>query len=127
LNRGAVTSGGGSRTTVNHEGEGADVGGKILVEHTSINPNKAAHIGHLRNAILGTRSCCCRRRAYGEYPELHRQHRLQVADVVVGFVHWRNTKAQIEALIADNPGSTTLLGSVRAGFAVVQKTRQTLR
>src|SRR5579872_3523371 len=26
---------------------------KILVEHTSINPNKAAHIGHLRNAILG--------------------------------------------------------------------------
>ena len=27
--------------------------GKILVEHTSINPNKAAHIGHLRNAILG--------------------------------------------------------------------------
>jgi arginyl-tRNA synthetase len=26
---------------------------KILVEHSSINPNKAAHIGHLRNAILG--------------------------------------------------------------------------
>src|SRR5205823_8421064 len=26
---------------------------KILVEHTSINPNKAAHIGHLRNAVLG--------------------------------------------------------------------------
>jgi len=25
----------------------------ILVEHTSINPNKAAHVGHLRNAILG--------------------------------------------------------------------------
>src|SRR5215472_13112571 len=39
---------------VNHKGEGAaDVKGKILVEHTSINPNKAAHIGHLRNAILG--------------------------------------------------------------------------
>ena len=38
----------------NHAGEGAaDVSGKILVEHTSINPNKAAHIGHLRNAILG--------------------------------------------------------------------------
>src|SRR5207249_9849137 len=27
--------------------------GKILVEHSSINPNKAAHVGHLRNAILG--------------------------------------------------------------------------
>ncbi len=26
---------------------------KVLVEHTSINPNKAAHIGHLRNAVLG--------------------------------------------------------------------------
>ena len=33
----------------------ADIGGPgfRLVEHTSINPNKAAHIGHLRNAILG--------------------------------------------------------------------------
>src|SRR5689334_12478098 len=27
--------------------------GKVIVEHTSVNPNKAAHIGHLRNAILG--------------------------------------------------------------------------
>jgi arginyl-tRNA synthetase len=26
---------------------------KVMVEHTSINPNKAAHIGHLRNAVLG--------------------------------------------------------------------------
>src|SRR6202162_4283651 len=29
------------------------VRGKIVVEHTNINPNKAAHIGHLRNAVLG--------------------------------------------------------------------------
>src|SRR5262245_45641738 len=28
-------------------------GGKVIVEHTAINPNKAAHIGHLRNAALG--------------------------------------------------------------------------
>lgn len=27
--------------------------GKIIIEHTSINPNKSAHIGHLRNACLG--------------------------------------------------------------------------
>jgi len=27
--------------------------GKANVEHTSINPNKAAHVGHLRNACLG--------------------------------------------------------------------------
>src|SRR6202795_1093230 len=26
---------------------------KLMVEHTSINPNKAAHIGHVRNAVLG--------------------------------------------------------------------------
>ena len=38
--------------------------GKILVEHSSINPNKAAHIGHLRNAILGdTLFACCGMRA----------------------------------------------------------------
>ncbi|MFC6647424.1 arginine--tRNA ligase [Granulicella cerasi] len=36
-------------------GEHANVGGDgfRLIEHTSINPNKAAHVGHLRNAILG--------------------------------------------------------------------------
>src|SRR5690349_1757133 len=28
------------------------LGGKIIVEHTAVNPNKAAHIGHLRNAVL---------------------------------------------------------------------------
>src|SRR5262245_54315498 len=27
--------------------------GKLIVEHTSINPNKAAHIGHVRNSVLG--------------------------------------------------------------------------
>src|SRR5712691_10756963 len=27
--------------------------GKVIVEHTSINPNKAAHIGHARNSVLG--------------------------------------------------------------------------
>ncbi len=26
---------------------------KVIVEHTNINPNKAAHIGHMRNAVLG--------------------------------------------------------------------------
>src|SRR4029077_31287 len=27
--------------------------GKTIVEHTAINPNKAAHIGHVRNSALG--------------------------------------------------------------------------
>ncbi len=30
-----------------------DAHGRVIVEHSSINPNKAAHIGHLRNAVLG--------------------------------------------------------------------------
>ncbi|HLG15869.1 MAG TPA: hypothetical protein VJH03_15390 [Blastocatellia bacterium] len=29
------------------------LGGKIIVEHTAVNPNKAAHIGHIRNAVVG--------------------------------------------------------------------------
>ena len=51
--------------------------GKILVEHTSINPNKAAHIGHLRNAILGrhVRPPAARCRQGSRCAELHRQHR----------------------------------------------------
>ena len=32
---------------------GAATTEKVIVEHTNINPNKAAHIGHLRNAVLG--------------------------------------------------------------------------
>ncbi|HEX5069395.1 MAG TPA: arginine--tRNA ligase, partial [Vicinamibacterales bacterium] len=34
-------------------GAATTAGGKVIVEHTAINPNKAAHIGHLRNATLG--------------------------------------------------------------------------
>src|SRR6476646_2884524 len=34
-------------------GEAGAGGHKKMVEHTSINPNKAAHIGHVRNAVLG--------------------------------------------------------------------------
>ena len=51
--------------------------GHVIVEHTSINPNKAAHIGHLRNACLGDtfvrllRHRGLRRRR----AELHRRHR----------------------------------------------------
>ncbi len=50
--------------------------GKVLVEHTSINPNKAAHIGHLRNSILGDTLVRLLRAAgyQGGRAELHRQH-----------------------------------------------------
>jgi arginyl-tRNA synthetase len=63
------------------------VGGKIIVEHTSVNPNKAAHIGHLRNAVLGDTTVRMLR-AVGETVEVQNyidNTGVQVADVVVGF------------------------------------------
>ncbi len=63
--------------------------GKILVEHTSINPNKAAHIGHLRNAVLGDSFVrLLRFRGYSvEIQNYIDNTGVQVADVVVGFQH----------------------------------------
>jgi len=75
--------------------------GKILVEHSSINPNKAAHIGHLRNAILG--DTFVRLLRY-EGRDVDIQNYIdntgvQVADVVVGFTHLdKKSRAEIEAL-----------------------------
>jgi arginyl-tRNA synthetase len=73
----------------------SDIGGPgfRLVEHTSINPNKAAHIGHLRNAILGdTFQRLLRPDAYKSGYHVGVQNYIdntgvQVADVVVGLVH----------------------------------------
>jgi arginyl-tRNA synthetase len=73
----------------------ADIGGSgfRLIEHTSINPNKAAHIGHLRNAILGdTFQRLLRPDNYKRGYEVGVQNYIdntgvQVADVVVGLVH----------------------------------------
>lgn len=67
----------------------AQPGGKLIVEHTSVNPNKAAHIGHLRNAILGDTVVRILREA-GETVEVQNyidNTGVQVADVVVGFKH----------------------------------------
>lgn len=60
--------------------------GKIIVEHTNINPNKAAHIGHLRNAALGDSFVRCLR-FLGHKVEVQNyldNTGVQVADVVVG-------------------------------------------
>jgi len=60
-----------------------------LVEHTSINPNKAAHVGHLRNAILGD-TFVRLLRAAGQKVDIQNyidNTGVQVADVVVGFLH----------------------------------------
>ena len=75
--------------------------GKILVEHSSINPNKAAHIGHLRNAILGDTFIRLLRSAGTEVDVQNYIDNtgVQVADVVVGFTHIeKRSRAEIEAL-----------------------------
>jgi arginyl-tRNA synthetase len=62
-------------------------GGKVIVEHTNINPNKAAHIGHVRNAVLGDTLVRCLRRL-GRRVEVQNyidDTGVQLADVVVGF------------------------------------------
>jgi arginyl-tRNA synthetase len=78
-------------------------GEKIIVEHTNINPNKAAHIGHLRNAILGD-TFVRMLRATGRRVEVQNyidNTGVQVADVVVGFRHLENkTPEQVRELIA---------------------------
>lgn len=63
--------------------------GKIIVEHTNINPNKAAHIGHLRNSVLGDTFVRVLRET-GHQVEVQNyidNTGVQVADVVVGFHH----------------------------------------
>jgi arginyl-tRNA synthetase len=74
---------------------------KVLVEHTSINPNKAAHIGHLRNAILGDTFVRLLREA--KHPVDVQNYidntGVQVADVVVGFEQLeRKSYQEIEGL-----------------------------
>jgi len=73
-----------------------------LVEHTSINPNKAAHIGHLRNAILGD-TFVKLLRAAGQNVDVQNyidNTGVQVADVVVGFKHLQDkTVNDVRALI----------------------------
>jgi arginyl-tRNA synthetase len=62
-------------------------GGKVIVEHTNINPNKAAHIGHLRNAVLGDTLVRFLRRL-GREVEVQNyidDTGVQVADLTVGF------------------------------------------
>ena len=78
--------------------------GHALVEHTSINPNKAAHIGHLRNAILGD-TFVRLLRAAGYKVDVQNyidNTGVQVADVVVGFLHLeKKSPAEVRALLAE--------------------------
>jgi arginyl-tRNA synthetase len=75
-----------------------------LVEHTSINPNKAAHIGHLRNAILGD-TFVRLLRAAGQRVDVQNyidNTGVQVADIVVGLTHFEGYDlAAVRQLLAD--------------------------
>ncbi|MHB8411532.1 MAG: arginine--tRNA ligase [Candidatus Acidiferrales bacterium] len=76
---------------------------KAIVEHTNINPNKAAHIGHLRNAVLGDAFVRLLRYT-GRRVEVQNyidNTGVQVADVVLGFVHLETkTLEEVRALAA---------------------------
>ncbi|HEX8565121.1 MAG TPA: arginine--tRNA ligase [Pyrinomonadaceae bacterium] len=77
---------------------------KRMVEHTSVNPNKAAHIGHVRNSVLGDTFVRILR-ANGDRTEVQNyidNTGVQVADVVVGFVHLENKNLTEIKQLAEN-------------------------
>ena len=85
LDRGAAARAIASGAELPPEGSGVHA----LVEHTSINPNKAAHVGHLRNAILGD-TFVRLLRAAGQKVDVQNyidNTGVQVADIVVGLMH----------------------------------------
>ncbi|MGH9415437.1 MAG: arginine--tRNA ligase, partial [Terriglobales bacterium] len=73
--------------------------GKVIVEHTNINPNKAAHIGHLRNAVLGdTWVHLLRHQGWlVEVQNLQDNTGVQVADVVAAFVYMQAAPGDVAA------------------------------
>ncbi len=78
---------------------------KIIVEHTSINPNKAAHIGHVRNAVLGDTMVRILRHA-GKRVQIQNyidNTGVQVADVVIGFLRMEQRAVTNVMMLAKEP------------------------
>src|SRR6187402_450621 len=77
---------------------------KAIVEHTAINPNKAAHIGHIRNSALG--DTLVRVQRFRGVPVEVQNYiddtGVQVADVVVGFRELENKTLEDIRAIADS-------------------------
>ena len=76
---------------------------KVIVEHTSINPNKAAHIGHLRNAVLGDTMVRLLRQSGHEVVVQNYIDNtgVQVADVVIAFQQMeKKSLAEVKELAA---------------------------
>ena len=94
----SLASGTASTAALKHE--------KVIVEHTSINPNKAAHIGHVRNAVLGDTIARILRDA-GEHVQVQNyidNTGVQVADVVIGFQHMEKKSVAEVRQLAAQPG-----------------------
>jgi arginyl-tRNA synthetase len=110
---------------------------KIIIEHTNINPNKAAHIGHLRNAVLGDTLARCLR-FKGECVEVQNyidDTGVQVVDVVYGILElekkgipdleslggkfdyycW-DLYARVSAYLADHPEARTRKAEIMKGI-----------
>jgi arginyl-tRNA synthetase len=84
---------------------GSPSGQRVIVEHTNINPNKAAHIGHLRNAVLGDTYVRCMK-WIGHRVETQNyidDTGVQVADVVVAFQNLEPKSLEDVKAMIDNP------------------------
>jgi arginyl-tRNA synthetase len=105
---------------------------KVIVEHTNINPNKAAHIGHLRNAALGD-TLVRLLRYTGQNVEVQNyidNTGVQVADVVVGFLHVEKKSPEEVRALAAQPRFDYYCWDLYARvtqFFEEDKTRLTLR
>jgi arginyl-tRNA synthetase len=91
-------------TTHSDSGFRLQAEGKTIVEHTAINPNKAAHIGHLRNAALGD-AFGRLLRFQGRQVEIQNyidDTGVQVADVVVGFQELEHRSVDDVRALADS-------------------------
>jgi arginyl-tRNA synthetase len=99
---------------------------KSIVEHTAINPNKAAHIGHLRNAALGD-TLGRLLRFLGRDVEVQNyidDTGVQVADVAVGFRELEGKTLDDVRRSPTRPASTTTAGtSTRASPSGTRRTR----
>ena len=103
---------------------------KTIVEHTAINPNKAAHIGHLRNSALG--DTLVRLLRFSGVPVEVQNYiddtGVQVADVVVGFQHLEGKYARRgDGARRTSRASTTTAGtSTRASPSGTRPTSRAL-
>ena len=87
------------------DAENTEKNRKIIVEHTSINPNKAAHIGHVRNAVLGDTMARILRHA-GRRVQIQNyidNTGVQVADVVIGFLQMEQRTPISIKMMAQEP------------------------